>query len=717
MRWLLSIVIFVSPGSFARDLPTVPVGLDAYREWDLWPQQRIGVRAYMRSTYDRRGGNEGADASHFLYQTADDFNVTLDVAGAGILYFTRYNHWHGSPWHYVVDGKDNIIQETSTASPDHPMTNATFLPETALPNPLVWTWSQTKGADLSWLPIPFERSFQMAYSRTHYGTGYYIYHQFVEGIPLSRAIRSWSTNSRPDKAVLKLLSAGAGDLVSDIPVTASGQWQLNPESPQTLELAGAQMIRAIEFSAPRGRAIEFGRCRLQIFWDGRSAPSVDAPVALFFGSGTLYNRDNREYLVKAFPVTIRFDSERVYLACYFPMPFFKSAKLQLEAPADISIAEVDYRIRSSPCKSPPSHLAYFHATHADFPNPEPGHDLVLLDTRKTEEGGDWSGHFIGTSWVFSDRANLTTLEGDPRCFFDNSLTPQAQGTGTEEWGGGGDYWGGSTMTLPFAGHPVGARNEKEARSEEDKIESAYRFLLGDLMPFGRNAVIQLEHGGEDQSTEHYGAVTYWYGLPCPSLIQTDELKIADPTSETEHQYLSSSASDPYEITSRYEWGVDTLKGKEVYPAHTDRGRKMTGSSEFILQLNPKNVGVLLRRKLDYQFPNQRAEIYVADTGAKTPVWHKAGIWYLGGANTCVYSNPRSELGATEHHLQTSNRRFRDDEFLVPRKFTEGRKAIRVRVVFTPVRRPLLPGQPLSELAWSEVKYTAYCFVVPEFRPF
>jgi len=30
-----------------------------------------------------------------------------------------------------------------------------------------------------------------------------------------------------------------------------------------------------------------------------------------------------------------------------------------------------------------------------FPNPEPGHDLVLLDTRKTEGGGDWSGHFIG----------------------------------------------------------------------------------------------------------------------------------------------------------------------------------------------------------------------------------------------------------------------------------------------------------------------------------
>src|SRR6476660_7532446 len=86
-------------------------------------------------------------------------------------------------------------------------------------------------------------------------------------------------------------------------------------------------------------------------------------------------------------------------------------------------------------------------------------------------------HFIGTSFIFSDRAVLSTLEGDPRFYFDDSLTPQAQGTGTEEWGVGGDYWGGRNMTLPFAGHPVGARNPEVAVSDDDRIESAYRFLL------------------------------------------------------------------------------------------------------------------------------------------------------------------------------------------------------------------------------------------------
>ena len=57
--------------------------------------------------------------------------------------------------------------------------------------------------------------------------------------------------------------------------------------------------------------------------------------------------------------------------------------------------------------------------------------------------------------------------------------------------------------------------------------------------------------------------------------------------------------------------------------------------------------------------------------------------------------------------------LRDDEFLVPRALTEGRKAIRIRVQFTPVKRPLFPGRPLPELAWSEIRYSAYCFVMPE----
>src|SRR5262245_45223202 len=719
-------VLVLATAAFSVEPPAIPIGLDAYRLWDRWAYQRIGARAYMRSTYDRRGGNEGADASHFLYQVADDFNVALDVAGPGLLYFVRCNHWHGSPWHYEVDSKDHIVQETSSADPTKPVPNSVFLPENLFPNPLTWTWSLTQGADLNWVPMPFERTFRLAYSRTRYGTGYYIYHLYDRSAALSQPIRSWHGATPPEATGLELISrAGAdsaprartpeGDVIGTMQV--GGVVSVPKDGAVILESikTGPGMLRALEFTIPREQIVEFGRARLRVTWDDRPQPSIDAPVALFFGAGTLYNRDNREYLVKGFPIHVRFDDQRVHLACYFPMPFFRSARVELVGTEDAEFADVRWGVRYTPYRDPANHVAYFHATYVDHTKPEPGKDLVLLDTRTVEGGGDWSGHLVGTSFIFSHAASLSTLEGDPRFFFDDSLTPQAQGTGTEEWGGGGDYWGGRTMTLPFAGHPVGAPSAKAAKSEEDKVQSAYRFLLADLMPFGKNARICLEHGGTNESTEHYKTVTYWYGAPGPSLVQTDELQIGDAASERAHRYVSPDASAPYAITSRYEWGVDRLGGKEVFPAQTDQGRSTKGASEFTLKLAPKNFGVLLRRKLDYAFPNQRAEVEVADASREGQAleWSRAGVWYLAGSNTCVYSNPKEELGATQHVVQTSNRRFRDDEFLIPRALTEGRSAVRVRVRFTPVRRPLFPGHPLAELAWSEIRYTAYCFVLPK----
>ncbi len=717
MRWLLAILI--AGGVFAAGPPVIPVGPDAYKMWERWPYQRIGARAYMRSTYDRQGGNERADAAHYLYQLADDNNISLDVEGPGVLYFARYNHWHGSPWHYVVDKQDHLVRETSTADPLHPQEKSVFLPESAFPSPLAFTWADTRGADLSWVPIGFKSSFRMGYSRTFYGTGYYIYDQFVPGAKLSRPITAWDGKSSPDKDVLDLLKRSGSD-IAPLPGTNGVKEQTGhvdvPARGSVVvweHKAAPAMIRAIEFSVSREKALALSNARLSVTWDDRAQPSINAPLALFFGAGVLYNRDDREYLVKSFPMTVRYAKDRVYLSCYFPMPFFRSARIELTGNGNAAIPSVDWKIRFAPFKGPANHVAYFHATYQDHPNPTAGKDLVLLDTAKTEGGGDWSGSFVGTSFIFSDNAYLRTLEGDPRFFFDDSQTPQAQGTGTEEWGGGGDYWGGLNMTLPFAGHPVGAKSAAAAVSPEDKIEAAYRFLLADLMPFGKNARIQLEHGGVNESTEHYRTVAYWYGLPAPSLKRTDELRVGDETSEREHHYSSPEASKPYQVTSRYEWGPDTLNGAEIYPAETDSGRTTKTASEFTLKIDPRNYGVMLRRKLDYSFPNQRAEVFVSSGKSD---WKPAGVWYLAGSNTCVFSNPKTELGETQHVVETSNRRFRDDEFLIPSALTKGRSSIRVRVKFTPVAIPLYPGYSQPELAWSEMRYTAYSFVMPDFAP-
>ncbi|WP_448633859.1 DUF2961 domain-containing protein [Pedobacter panaciterrae] len=182
----------------------------------------------------------------------------------------------------------------------------------------------------------------------------------------------------------------------------------------------------------------------------------------FFGAGTFFNREKKEFLVKGLPINIRYDyiNNKVELACYYPMPFFKTAKFELTGIAPDN-AEINYEIRYEKLKTASNRNAYFHATYKDIPKPDLGQDMTWLDTRGIEGHQQWSGSFLGTSFIFSHNANLNTLEGDPRFFFDDSKSPQAYGTGTEEWAGGGDYWGGENMTLPLAGHPCGSTEKKQ----------------------------------------------------------------------------------------------------------------------------------------------------------------------------------------------------------------------------------------------------------------
>ena len=713
--------------------PEIPCGLDAITQWERWPYLRIGVRCYLRSTFDRTGGNHNADAAHFIRQTDDTHNVALDEFGPGIMWFARYNHWHGSPWQYLVDGEEQIVSETSTRDPVHPAKDSVFEPAALFPQGLNYTWWATKGADLSWTPISFERSLRIAYGRAHYGTGYFIFWKTLPGIDwLSRPVSSWGDKSTVPDAVVDLLARSGTDIApSGAPRDeADGAISLSAGERRVVFVSddGPAMIRRLAFTVPEESAQGFADSRLRIYWDGRPEPSIDAPAGLFFGAGSLLRDHDQRFIVKSFPMTIRCDEGKYLFATYFPMPFHKSVRIELVAPAAAAIRDLRWEVRREAFVDLPNSVGLFHATYHDFAQPEPGKDLELLDTRKTEGGGDWCGHIVGTSYTFTKNGNLTTLEGDPRFYLDDSLTPQGQGTGSEEWGGGGDYWGGERMTLPFAGHPVG-RPVGKMKESVDRIHSAYRFLLSDLIPFGKNARFTLEHGGVNDSNEHYETVTYWYGLQRPAIVLTDELDVGSVESERRHRYASPDGSEPEPLATRHEVGVDHVRRRpgeaavEVVSTLGDDGRRTTTYSEFDLAIRPGAVGVMLRRRLDLQYPNQKATVYVADGQAEARDWQEAGTWYTAGGNTAVFADPNSvpksqrtqhvELMGPVHVVQTSNRRWREDEFLLPPKLTAGRSKIRVRCKFVPVDEPLFPGHPVQEGAWTEFRYWAYCFVTPE----
>ena len=696
----------------AEPIPTIPIGWDAFRQWDRLPILRLATRTSMRSTFDRSGGNEAADASHFLRVEESGLAIPLDVQGPGVLAFVRTNHWHGSPWHYRVDGTDHVVAETNTAHPDAPTTPASFVPEGAFPAPLAVTWAATRGADLSWIPIPYVSSFSLGYERTHYGTGYYVFHSFPEGADhLSQPLAAWTAAPPPSDVVALIASSGA-DLSPPSAATYAGSIDLQPGAASSLGplSPGATVIRKLALDVPRESALALADATLRITWDDAASPSIEAPVALFFGAGTLVNRDDAEWLVRSLVSSIRFDAKTVHLATYLPMPYFTKAHVELVG-GSAPVPGLGWTIRTVPLGEPARFVAPLHATYRDHGAPTPGRDLSFLDTNEVEGGGPFCGTLVGTSFTFTDQAALGTLEGDPRFFFDDSETPQAQGTGTEEWGGGGDYWeGGKTTTLPFAGHPVGAPSLAAAKSPLDAVHSAYRFLVSDAMPFGRRARIGLEHGGGDESNEHYRSVTYWYGKRGACLVPTDTVDIGDPADEALHAYSSPSASAVETITSRYDVGVDAIGGKEVVPTTTETGRRMTGTTEVTLAIAPENQGVLLRRKLDQSIVDQRADVFVARDGSNTFV--RAGTWYVAGSNRAVYANADSETGAPVLVPQSSNRRFRDDELLIARTLTAGASSLRVRIVSIGAPQPLVPGEPAPQAGWSELRYSAYSWVLP-----
>jgi hypothetical protein len=740
----------------SNDPPVIPIGFDAYRMWDRIHMQRIGERAYMVSTYDREGANRDADSRNFLWMgEEEDQNYTMDIMGPGVLYFKRTNRWHGSPWQYVVDGNNYLIKETATSHPAlegkgwfsiqdgiEMIPKSTFIPEESFPEPLSYNWTTTKGANLFWNPVGFKESFKMAYSRTFYGTGYYIFKKYGnEGI-LSRPIEPWDITKKPDQDVIDLLNRSGTDIAPKDISKISGVIKLDKENIVFGQIDETpSVIRALKFILPMEQAFELERLRLRVTWDNRLYPSIDAPMALFFGAGTLYNRASKEYLVKGFPMNVRFDydNDKVYLSCYYPMPFFRSARFELSGivPGE---TEIQYEIRYEGFQGKPNQSSYFHATYKNIPEPELGLDMTFLDTKGIQGEDEWSGSFIGTSFIFTHNNFLPTLEGDPRFFFDGSRSPQAHGTGSEEWGGGGDYWGGETMTLPLAGHPVGALRAEEARHEKDLIHSAYRFLLADIMPFGNRARINFEHGGCNLSREHYEAVTYWYGLPSPSLIKTDVLDIGSLQSEQYHEYHSPHSSEIQEIISRFDGlPVDAFPetahelrrnpdqsieyqryiGAEIFPALRETGRYTRGESEFSLHLETNNHGALLRRTMDWSFPNQKAKVFIADASNEfnpvDPVWEYAGIWYTPGSNTYMYSPARDQFGERVYNVRTSNRQFRDEEFLIPPLLTRNRSAIRVKIKFVPVDIELYPGYPFPKSsAWSEIRYEIYSYIMPRF---
>ena len=235
---------------------------------------------------------------------------------------------------------------------------------------------------------------------------------------LSQPIQTWDIKETPDQDVITLIDKTGADIAPLDIKRISGKRSLDNERVLLANIPKTSgSIRALKISIPLDKAMDLEQIRLIATWDGSKYPSIDAPLCLFYGAGTFYNRDEREFLVKGFPINVRYDYDKrkVELACYYPMPFFKSAKFEL-AGIKPDHTDIEYEIRYEPLKVSEKFSSYFHATYKDIPSPEMGKDMIFLDTKGIEGQNDWSGNFVGNSFIFSHNGFLGTLEGGSPVF-------------------------------------------------------------------------------------------------------------------------------------------------------------------------------------------------------------------------------------------------------------------------------------------------------------
>ncbi|MBN1341945.1 MAG: DUF2961 domain-containing protein [Phycisphaerae bacterium] len=599
--------------------PAGSFGLSGLEQFDLLGHLRQGVRTYQYSSHDRGGGN--GDLNNFL-ESVDGEDVLLDVKGPGCvcrIWFTST-----SPG----DARIRIYFD-GAATPLVDMRLVDFFSGDQVPflSPLVGNEAVSSGGYYCYVPMPFREGCRIT-TTSGLDVNYHniTYQRFIDATDVT------TFTGQEDTSIVRALWSSAGtDPKSDAPdQVISETVNLPPGGTVTLcAIQSPGILQRIELTIPglapgEESARLLGDVRLRGSWDGASSPSVDAPLAGFFGSG------NGAESVHALPVGI--DGERLY--CFFPMPFESAATLELVNTGDTEVVGVSYAVGYTPLATPPRGVGRFHAKWLCETPTSPEHDYTVL-----EETG--AGHFVGVMQVMrSEDASRAYLEGDERIYVDGSSTPALYGTGTEDFYNGGWYFNHGPFSLPVHGNPMHEPGDHDTTS-------CYRFFLGDLIPFTSSIKVGIQHGGWNfVCTPDICSVAFYYKSPEPLSVLTDNLNVCDSNSEVAHGYAVTGQTWQGFTIGYYEGNEGS-----VLPTILDYGRWFSGSSEFAVNIAPDNEGVLIRRRMDYRFARQEARVYVDDD--------YAGVWYDAGSNAYYH--------------------FRDSEFMVPTDLTQGKTSITVRL--------------------------------------
>ncbi|MBO0803266.1 MAG: DUF2961 domain-containing protein [Nocardiopsaceae bacterium] len=650
---------------------TGPYGLSAMSDIAQLPQ--LGLQQRMGHLSSVAPDLSNQDWNNYLYTDSDGGKVIFDEKGPGVLYrlhITLQDPSDANNLHVKVylDGASTPqIDETIAAMGTG--TNAPFL------SPLVQDPTVGSGGYTFYLPIPYAKSARVSLSGQQAGLVYWQtdWRSFPAGTP----IRTWTGSEDSSQVRALWEDAGAYPDPQSGDVTDAGTTTLPGAGQATVlsDLPGPQELTAIRMKIPgvvptRGTSESIlDDTHIRIYWDGESTPSVDAPLGSFFGMGYFGAAPTRDVMMGML------DDGTMYM--YFPMPFARSARIELvnemQGSGDKPIPGVSYSITHRPFTGSLANVGYFRtawtpqtvppAPGPGQPNPKPVHWLNVSGAGQVV--GIVESRFSTPTPGRTDR-DLGYLEGNVHMWVDGSQTPAWRDNGTEDTFDGGYYFNQGPVENPTSGDNI----------KTDNSIAAYRTFIGDPIPFRNHITINDQPGGTPPESKPGAVASYLYSTTDFPLVmyysqqqrmpRSDSFNVGDATAAAQHHYAVTGETKSYSLSSTYDSYLHP-------PQVTGQVNAEQGSSQFTLRTDPRNQGVVLRRTYDQAVGRQDADVYV--DGKLVGPWYQA------------YGNDVS--------------RWAQDDFTIPAADTSGKSSISVQLRW-------VSGSP----PWTEAAYSSYSILPP-----
>jgi hypothetical protein len=625
-----------------------PRGLASLERFDLLPLLRDGVQVHYEGSIDKKGFN--ADWDWWLYKEGREW-VIFDVSGPGCIYnFVqhRYPESEEPTFRFYFDGEETprltIRPSEFGVKPPfaRPLADAYLGPDDNGRGPI--------RVVRSFVPMPYAKSCKITtdlrlkgHAKGDGGWGHVIYHSydtvgdlqtFTGNEPLDRVRSMWSAVGFDPKPATESEAAELRDV------------EIRPgEAVVLLDAKGAGSIVSIRAEPSASWPADLRDVWIRATWDDRGKPDVESPLGAFFGNELGFHHVG---------ILSHGRSPDGSLYNYFPMPYWRSARIELVNRGEKTAFFAQWEIRHTSARNalyPEGRTGYFRTSAYRASEATRGGDSLIgrLEGR---------GHLVaGVVTAQARQPGVISCEGDVRVFIDGNATPQVESDGSESWACYG--WG---FPTPPEMNPASGYDGRP-----DNPWSMVRLCAGDCYPFRQELAFGIESGEFNNQYLRHSGILFYYGVDEPGMKLTDELDIGNRASEGVHQYRTFGAGGLYTLESRYEDGTDRVV--------RDTGNETEGGTEFYAAVDPRNVGVRLRRRSDQITGRQRANVYVDD------VLVTERSWYFADRNPY--------------------KRWLEDEFDIPGKYTTGKTDIRVRLAFV---------QEGESRAWNEFYYWVYSLV-------